>query len=115
MNPVVTACTPGGEPCPLAHPAGRTAARTHPAGHAGTECRASAGECDPAEQCNGTSTTCPADAKKPVGTACTADGETCTLDQCDGASAACTHRAGHPGTQCRASAGERDPAALPMP
>jgi hypothetical protein len=35
-----------------------------------TECRASAGECDAAESCDGTSGDCPADASEPDGTAC---------------------------------------------
>ncbi|MEZ4312375.1 MAG: hypothetical protein R3F14_30465 [Polyangiaceae bacterium] len=34
---------------------------------AGTECRASTGDCDPAETCDGASDTCPADAKAPSG------------------------------------------------
>src|SRR2546422_3539811 len=45
-----------------------------PAGNAGATCRASGGECDPAETCNGTSTSCPADARSPAGTSCTSDG-----------------------------------------
>jgi hypothetical protein len=83
---------------------------THPAGNAGTECRASAGECDPAESCDGVSTRCPADQKTGAGVSCTDDGNVCTLDQCDGTSPTCQHPAGHAGTECRASAGECDPA-----
>src|SRR5262249_39822844 len=47
---------------------------------------------------------------QPAGTACTEDGNPCTLDECAGASAACMHPAGHAGTVCRASAGDCDPA-----
>ena len=82
----------------------------HPAGNAGTTCRASGGECDPAETCNGASTSCPADARSPAGTGCTSDGNPCTLDQCDGSSVSCQHPAGNAGTTCRASGGECDPA-----
>jgi hypothetical protein len=74
----------------------------------GTQCRGPAGECDQAENCTGTSATCPADVKKPLGTACTADSNPCTLDQCDGSSAACQHPAGNAGAVCRASAGVCD-------
>ncbi|MDX2169553.1 MAG: hypothetical protein SF182_20965 [Deltaproteobacteria bacterium] len=82
---------------------------THPLTAASTICRADAGECDVAEVCDGVSSACPADAFEPSGTACTADAETCTLDECDGAGL-CAHLAGNAGTECRASAGECDPA-----
>src|SRR5207253_1679310 len=55
-----------------------------------------------------TSTTCPTDAKRPAGTACTADANPCTLDQCDGSTNTCTHPAGNAGTLCRAAAEECD-------
>ncbi|HYS05128.1 MAG TPA: hypothetical protein VEW47_08035, partial [Candidatus Dormibacteraeota bacterium] len=67
----------------------------HPAGNSGAVCRASGGECDPAESCNGTSTSCPADVRSAAGTSCTSDGNPCTLDQCDGSSASCQHPAGN--------------------
>src|SRR5207249_7360768 len=73
-----------------------------------TVCRAAADECDLAESCTGTGPSCPADAKKASGTACTSDGNPCTLDQCDGTSVACQHPAGNAGTVCRASAGVCD-------
>src|SRR5207244_4111883 len=75
-----TSCTSDGNPCTLDQCDGTSAACQHPAGNAGAECRASAGVCDVAETCTGTSTTCPAD-----GFASSS-------------------------TQCRASAGECDPA-----
>src|SRR5206468_9429674 len=77
-------------------------------GNAGTVCRAAVDECDQAETCNGTSTTCPADGKKTSGTACTSDGNPCTLDQCNGTSNACQHPAGNAGTVCRAAADDCD-------
>jgi RHS repeat-associated protein len=74
----------------------------------GATCRAAAGECDVTETCPGTSMTCPADAKKANGTACTDDGNVCTRDQCNGTSAPCQHPAGNAGTTCRAAMGECD-------
>src|SRR5207247_9389771 len=67
-----------------------------------------AGECDLADTCTGTSATCPADVKKTLGTACTADTNPCTLDQCDGTNNACQHPAGNAGATCRAVAGPCD-------
>src|SRR5439155_353099 len=71
-------------------------------------CRASAGECDQAETCTGTGPSCPSDAKTASGTACTSDGNPCTLDQCDGSSGTCQHPAGNAGAVCRASADSCD-------
>jgi len=49
-----------------------------------TVCRAAAGQCDVAENCAGSSANCPADAKKPAGTACDSFADTCSLaDTCD--------------------------------
>src|SRR5439155_597984 len=42
-------------------------------------CRAARGEGDLAESCAGTGPSCPADSKKTSGTACTSDGNPCTL------------------------------------
>src|SRR5207244_2163983 len=68
--------------------------------------------CDIAENCSGTSPSCPTDAVKAVGTACTDDGNPCTTDLCNGTvgSPACVHNAGNAGTVCRASAGICDAA-----
>src|SRR5205809_226076 len=74
----------------------------------GTICRAAANACDVAESCTGSSATCPADAVKAAGTACTDDGNPCTSDVCDGTSVTCTHPAGNAGAVCRAAAGECD-------
>jgi len=48
---------------------------------AGTVCRASTGQCDPAETCSGTNGTCPADANAPDGTNC-GSGLECASGQC---------------------------------
>lgn len=42
----------------------------HPAGNAGTECRADAGDCDVAEVCDGSATSCPADVVLEGGETC---------------------------------------------
>ena len=42
-------------------------------------CRPASGQCDVADYCNGTSGTCPADAKAPDGSSCD-DGNACTTD-----------------------------------
>jgi len=55
-------------------------------------------ECDLAEACTGSSSTCPADVVKTAGTACTDDGNVCTTDQCNGsASPLCVHNPAMPG------------------
>ena len=75
----------------------------------GTQCRPTAGECDPAETCTGSSGECPDDAKSPSGTACSDDGNPCTTDLCDGIHAVCVHAPGNVGKVCRPSAGMCDP------
>jgi hypothetical protein len=79
---------------------------THAAGSAGTICRAAASECDQAETCTGSSTSCPADGFKANGTPCSPDSNVCTQDLCS--NGACTHPAGNPGSVCRAAAGTCD-------
>src|SRR5262249_19682934 len=70
-------------------------------------CRASAGECDPAEFCPGVpGEPCPPDAKAPALTACADDGNPCSLDECDGTHDACQHPAGNTGTVCYAGSGD---------
>lgn len=55
-----------------------------------TQCRASAGECDQAEFCTGTSGTCPADEFKPSTLLCRPATGTCDLDEfCTGSSPTC--------------------------
>ncbi len=69
---------------------------THPAGNAGAICRPDVGECDVAEQCDGSTPTCPADGSEPNGTACTDDGlycsgeETCQSGSCTSSGDPCT-------------------------
>src|SRR5207249_3839139 len=48
------------------------------------------------------------DAVRTSGTACTSDGNPCTLDQCNGTSVDCQHPAGNAGATCRAVAGPCD-------
>ncbi|HEY7371876.1 MAG TPA: kelch repeat-containing protein, partial [Polyangia bacterium] len=56
----------------------------------GTTCRTSAGVCDVAEACNGSSVSCPANAFAPATTVCrTASGECDQTETCTGSSAAC--------------------------
>jgi hypothetical protein len=73
---------------------------------AGTLCRASTDECDPAEFCDGVTTTCPEDSFLSDGTSCTDDGSGCTNDICE--SGVCSHPLRPLGFVCRASAGECD-------
>ncbi|OCK74048.1 hypothetical protein K432DRAFT_387041 [Lepidopterella palustris CBS 459.81] len=47
-----------------------------------TICRASTGQCDPAETCTGTSPNCPADKTQPDGTSCGSGGLQCASGQC---------------------------------
>src|SRR3989442_412090 len=101
------ACTDDGNPCSLDQCDGTSNTCQHPVGNAGAVCRAAAGECDIAETCTGTSTTCPSDAKQPAGTACTADANPCTLDRCDGSTNTCTHPAGDGGAGSRGAGGPR--------
>lgn len=73
-----------------------------------TVCRASAGLCDPvAEFCNGTSGTCPSDARAAAGAVCRPASGDCDLAEiCDGASAACPADARVAAdTECRAASG----------
>ncbi|WP_437895446.1 MYXO-CTERM sorting domain-containing protein [Sorangium sp. So ce124] len=77
---------------------------------ANTECRAAAGGCDAAEVCDGTSVSCPADARLAAGTQCRAPAGVCDVAEvCDGSTGACpADTKVATGTQCRASAGVCD-------
>src|SRR5947207_902496 len=98
-----TACTDDGNACTLDQCNGTSTSCQHPAGNGGAVCRAAAGECDLPETCTGSSTTCPADGpRKASGTACTDDGNPCTLDHCDASSTSCQHPAGNAGADCAA-------------
>src|SRR5262249_26890347 len=75
-----------------------------------TTCRESAGQCDVAESCTGSSGACPADGFAPKTTACTgtSNGGPCDgTDSCDGAGK-CGDAFQSAPTPCRESAGECD-------
>jgi len=77
----------------------------------GTQCRASAGQCDVAETCSGSSGACPADGFASSATSCTgtSQGGACDgADHCSGTSNTCVDVFLSAGTQCRASAGQCD-------
>lgn len=77
---------------------------------AGTECRASAGDCDVAETCDGVSGYCPHDARVAADTTCrAAAGECDVAEVCDGASVNCPIDSFElVGTLCRAVSGDCD-------
>jgi hypothetical protein len=105
----------------------------HTAAAADVLCRPATGVCDAAENCDGVTTECPADAHRPDDSACEDDTQTCTTDVCkDGI---CTHPAapcaddgnpctvescvepggctsapGNAGAECRAAASDCDAA-----
>jgi hypothetical protein len=78
--------------------------------NAGQTCRASAGVCDVAELCTGTSGSCPSDVFLPSTNVCRASGGVCDVaENCTGSSAACPDNVFLPSsTVCRASAGVCD-------
>ncbi|MFN8546077.1 MAG: hypothetical protein U0807_18000 [Candidatus Binatia bacterium] len=109
FDPAGTACTDDGNVCTLDACDG-SGTCAHPAGNAGTVCRATAGQCDVAETCTGTSATCPIDGFAPTSTVCRAAAGTCdAAENCPGTSAACPANAFYPATRvCRAAAGPCD-------
>jgi hypothetical protein len=80
----------------------------------GTQCRASAGICDPAESCTGSQADCPSNAFTAAGTECRAAAGICDVaESCTGTQAACPDNAlVAAGTQCRGSGGTCDPVEL---
>lgn len=76
-----------------------------------TTCRSSAGVCDPAEKCTGTSTACPANALSSSTTVCRNSAGVCDpAEYCTGSSATCPGDARSPaGTVCRAGSGACNP------
>lgn len=74
---------------------------------AGTVCRASAGVCDVAESCSGSSAACPAEGYQSSGTQCRASAGVCDVaEACTGNSASCPSDGYQSsGTVCRSSAG----------
>src|SRR5947208_15696689 len=77
-----------------------------------TQCRASAGSCDVAEFCTGSSDTCPANGFQPSTTVCRATAGPCdTAETCTGSSASCPADGFLSSTTvCRAAAGPCDAA-----
>jgi cysteine-rich repeat protein len=77
---------------------------------AGTVCRSSAGACDPAETCTGTTAVCPANVLTSAGTQCRASAGICDVaESCTGSSAACPADVlVASGTSCRPAAGPCD-------
>src|SRR2546422_8904122 len=80
---------------------------------ASVTCRASAGQCDVAEMCTGTSGTCPADAFATSSTHCTGTSQSgaCdddAADHCTGSSNTCVDAYKAASVTCRASAGPCD-------
>src|SRR5207249_3215149 len=70
-------------------------------------CRDAAGECDVTAKCPGTAGgACPADAKQPGGTACTADSYPRSLHDARPVYVTCQHPAGNAGVLCRAGSGD---------
>jgi hypothetical protein len=77
-----------------------------------TTCRESAGQCDVAESCTGSSGACPADGFQPATTACvgTSNGGDCDgTDSCIGGANTCVDGFLAGTTTCRESAGVCDP------
>src|SRR5207244_2763373 len=78
---------------------------------ASTVCRPSAGQCDVAEQCTGTSGACPADGFASSTTVCTgtSNGGACdATDHCSGTANTCVDEFQPSTFTCRASAGQCD-------
>jgi hypothetical protein len=96
------ACPDDGETCTADECDGVGKACTHPAGNVGVLCRASAGDCDLAEGCDGSSPDCPADALQPAGAVCRGSaGECDVVETCLGDSAVCPGETYKPaGTGC---------------
>ena len=104
--PSGTGCTDDGNQCTNDQCDGANVLCQHPDKGAGTACGSGADtDCDNPDTCNGAGA-CQAN-NEVNGTACTTDGNPCTLDQCS--AGVCAHPAGNAGAVCRASAGECDP------
>jgi hypothetical protein len=90
VKPNNTACTDDGNVCTTDLCNGSSVLCQHAPGNAGTTCRAAAGVCDVAETCDGSSATCPADAKATSGTPCRAAAGVCDVaEACDGSDDDC--------------------------
>ena len=100
-------CTSDGLPCST-DVCNATGTCTHNASLSGTPCRASAGVCDVAETCDGSSTSCPADGFANSGE-CRAAADVCdAAESCDGSGPNCPADGYLSSGECRASAGVCD-------
>jgi hypothetical protein len=97
-----TACTDDGNVCTKDQCDGTNVTCQHPAGNAETICRGSAGPCDVAEACTGSSAACPPDAFQPTSTICRIPQSQCDLAEfCTGSAASCPPDLKSPdGTAC---------------
>lgn len=97
-----TSCTSDGQDCTTDECDGSSSDCQHPVVTAGVLCRASAGGCDVAEQCDGVSGSCPADAFAPSSQECRADAGDCDVaESCTGSGASCPADGSEPdGTTC---------------
>ena len=100
-------CTDDGNPCTVTTCESGTC---NPPGNRGAVCRASAGECDVAEICTGTSAECPEDSFVPAMTPCRPSAGVCDVaEMCTGTSATCPPDAFAPATTvCRAATDDCD-------
>src|SRR5207253_284650 len=115
VEPAGTSCTDDDNPCTtdVCNGTAGAPACTHPAGNAGTVCRDSAGQCDVAETCTGTSGACPVDGFASGATRWTgaSQGGACddaAADHCTGSGNACADVVQAAGSTCRDSAGQCD-------
>ncbi|HKU38527.1 MAG TPA: hypothetical protein VJR89_10280 [Polyangiales bacterium] len=87
-----TACSDDGNAC-TADVCDGSLTCQHPAGNAGTVCRPTAGPCDAAESCDGSSSVCPSDGFASAGTACgeasCSAGVATLISACSGSSLDC--------------------------
>src|SRR5262249_5203856 len=84
----------------------------HPPNSSTPVCRASAGDCDVAESCTGSTPDCPVDAFQPSTFECRGSAGECDVaENCTGSTATCPSDALQPAThECRAGNGPCDPA-----
>ena len=97
-------CTEDDHPC-TADVCDANGVCTHLAANTGATCRAAAGDCDLAEQCDGGSATCPADDVVGFGVSCRTKTDACDAAEfCDGVSLHCpTDHLAASGTPCRSA------------
>jgi uncharacterized protein (TIGR03382 family) len=107
-KPEGTSCSDDNNPCTI-DACNASGQCVHTPGNAGTTCRASAGACDVAEVCNGTSADCPTDGFQSSTTVCRPSAGACDVaETCTGSSADCPPDVLSSGNVCRPSAGACD-------